>query len=61
MKGEDVKWLQFQLAKAGFDPNGIDGSFGNGCYRAVIAYQQARGLTVDGSVGPATRSYLAKE
>ena len=61
MKGEDVKWLQFQLAKAGFDPSGIDGSFGNGCYRAVIAYQKARGLAVDGSVGPATRSYLAKE
>ena len=61
MKGEDVKWLQFQLTKLGFSPSGIDGSFGNGCYRAVIAYQKARGLAADGSVGPATRSYLLKE
>ena len=61
MKGEVVKCLQFQLAKAGCELSCMEGRSGNGCYRAVIAYQKARGLAVDGSVGPATRSYLAKE
>lgn len=61
VKGNDVKWLQFQLTKLGFDPKGIDGSFGAGCYNAVIAYQKSRGLVADGSVGPATRASLLKE
>lgn len=60
-KGDDVRWLQWQLLFCGFDPNGIDGSFGNGCLSAVKAYQKSRGLDVDGSVGPATRAKLIAE
>ena len=60
-KGDDVRWLQWQLVYCGFDPKGIDGSFGGGCYTAVKAYQKSRGLAVDGSVGPATRESLIAE
>lgn len=59
--GDDVRWLQWLLVKLGFDPKGIDGSFGGGCYTAVKAYQKSRGLAVDGSVGPATRAKLLEE
>ena len=59
--GDDVRWLQWQLVHCGFDPKGIDGSFGGGCYTAVKAYQKSRGLAVDGSVGPATRESLITE
>lgn len=60
-KGDDVRWLQFQLTKLGFDPKGIDGSFGTGCFIAVLAYQKSRGLDIDGSVGPKTLGSLLKE
>lgn len=60
-KGDDVKWLQFQLTKLGFDPKGIDGYFGTGCHIAVKNYQKSRRLDVDGSVGPVTRAALLKE
>ena len=59
--GDDVRWLQWQLVHCGFDPKGIDGSFGGGCYTAVKAYQKSHGLAVDGSVGPATRESLITE
>lgn len=59
--GDDVRWLQWLLVKCGFDPKGIDGSFGGGCYTAVKTYQKSRGLAVDGSVGPATRAKLLGE
>ena len=52
--GEDVKDLQKALLKLGYDPNGIDGSFGPGCDSAVRRFQRDNGLVVDGSVGPAT-------
>lgn len=35
IKGEDVKWVQFQLQKAGVDCGEIDGSYGNGTFAAV--------------------------
>lgn len=60
-KGNDVKWLQYQLNALDFDPKGIDGSFGSGCKTAVKNYQASRGLSVDGSVGPATRTSLINE
>lgn len=51
-KGEAVKnWQTFLKAK-GYDPKGIDGSFGPGCEAATKAYQKGHGLTVDGQVGP---------
>lgn len=54
-----VTQLQKELQAWGYDPNGIDGSFGPGCEEAVKKFQQDNGLSVDGSVGPATKAKLA--
>lgn len=55
-KGEQVKALQALLIGYGYScgSSGVDGSFGSATDKAVRAYQQANGLAVDGSVGPAT-------
>ncbi|HXQ68989.1 MAG TPA: peptidoglycan-binding protein [Pyrinomonadaceae bacterium] len=50
--------LQSTLQQLGFDPRGTDGMFGPGCEAAVIAFQQSKGLTADGIVGPATMAAL---
>lgn len=55
-----VRRLQMELQARGYNPKGVDGSFGPGCEAAVKAYQADAGLTVDGSCGPATRAALAK-
>lgn len=59
--GPDVTNLQTTLAQLGFDPNGIDGVFGPGTEAAVIAFQQSKGLTPDGIVGPNTLAALQAE
>lgn len=56
--GPAVKDLQQKLKELGFDPNGVDGSFGPGTKKAVIAFQQSKGLQTDGVVGPATQAAL---
>ena len=56
--GPDVTALQQKLKDLGFDPKGVDGNFGGGTEAAVIAFQQANGLDVDGKVGPNTRAAL---
>src|SRR5262252_191215 len=56
--GPDVTALQQRLKDLGFDPNGIDGKFGPGTQAAVMAFQKANGLQVDGVVGPNTRAAL---
>jgi flagellum-specific peptidoglycan hydrolase FlgJ len=56
--GEHVKLLQERLKAAGFDPGPIDGEFGPKTDAAVRAFQQARGLEVDGVVGPQTWAAL---
>lgn len=56
--GPDVLTLQSTLKQLGFDPHGVDGAFGPGCEAAVIAFQQSKGLTPDGVVGPATMAAL---
>lgn len=56
--GPDVLTLQSTLLQLGFDPRGTDGMFGPGCEAAVIAFQQSKGLTADGMVGPATMAAL---
>ncbi|RBP59922.1 peptidoglycan hydrolase-like protein with peptidoglycan-binding domain [Alkalibaculum bacchi] len=50
--------LQYSLYANGFNPNGFDGSFGNGCRKAVMAFQEFCALTVDGSVGTQTWASL---
>lgn len=51
------KWtrlIQGMLYYNGFNPQGIDGVFGNDTVAAVKAFQKANGLVADGVVGPAT-------
>jgi hypothetical protein len=56
--GPDVKDLQQRLKDLGFDPNGVDGNFGPGTTKAVIAFQQSKGLGADGKAGPNTLAAL---
>lgn len=56
-----VEYLQEALNTAGFGPLTVDGDFGSGTHRQVIAYQQARGLQVDGTVGNQTWASLRGE
>jgi len=56
--GPDVQALQQRLSDLGFDPNGVDGNFGPGTEKAVRAFQAAKGLGVDGKVGPNTLAAL---
>ena len=56
--GPDVLTLQSALKQLGFDPRGLDGRFGPGCEAAVKAFQQSKGLTPDGIVGPRTMAAL---
>jgi peptidoglycan hydrolase-like protein with peptidoglycan-binding domain len=53
-RGPSVQVLQQALKDHGFDPGPVDGQFGPHTRAAVVAYQQAEGLTVDGIVGPQT-------
>lgn len=46
--------IQHALARRGFDPGTIDGIWGRRTESAVRAFQQAKGLLVDGIVGPVT-------
>lgn len=52
--GELVSGLQQMLLDLGFDPGGVDGSFGPATKAAVTAFQRMHGLEVDGIVGPIT-------
>jgi hypothetical protein len=54
VKGEIVRKLQRRLQERGFDPEGIDGDYGNNTQRAVNSFQQANGLTPTGEVDVVT-------
>lgn len=58
LKGDDVKAVQEALKAIGFDPGKIDGVYGQKTVAAVVAFQTARGLAVDGIVGPKTWAAL---
>ena len=56
--GNDVKWVQYALNREGFNCGEVDGIFGKGTKRQVIAFQKTKGLGADGVVGPKTREAL---
>ena len=67
MKGNDVKWVQYELVRKGFMPavnakgkSNIDGNFGKDTDKAVEAFQKSVGIKVDKKVGAVTRAYLKK-
>jgi peptidoglycan hydrolase-like protein with peptidoglycan-binding domain len=53
-RGSSVIDLQTRLASAGFSPGPVDGIFGPRTDGAVRSFQRARGLRIDGIVGPFT-------
>jgi Putative peptidoglycan binding domain len=53
-----IEELQRALSSAGYVPGPADGTFGRRTEAAVIAFQQANGLSADGVVGPETASAL---
>jgi len=57
-RGEEVKKLQENLNRLGFNCGAADGIFGPKTEAAVKAFQQRYGLAVDGIVGPATRAKI---
>jgi len=57
-RGADVQRVQQLLADHGFSPGPIDGIFGSRTELAVLAFQEAGSLRVDGLVGPNTRTTL---
>ncbi|WP_246050034.1 peptidoglycan-binding domain-containing protein [Aquibacillus sediminis] len=58
--GQFVKEIQQDFIKAGFNfpIHGADGSFGPETERAVMRFQRAYNLTIDGLVGPQTLDKL---
>lgn len=59
MTGPAVLALQQRLAALNYYPGPTDGSFGPDTLEAVWAFQEAQGLPVTGTVGPATSAALA--
>ena len=58
--GDDVKWLQWKLAKRGYDVGQIDGIFGWQTWRALVAFQKTFSKAPDGICGINTRGELKK-
>ena len=57
-KGEAVRELQIELTAMGLLNDVVDGKFGNKTRKAVIAFQEQRGLVKDGIVGKKTWAAL---
>ncbi len=57
-RNDATRCIQQALSDAGVSPGPIDGIFGNQTRAAVIVYQRANGLYVDGVVGPQTAGAL---
>ncbi|ADY55259.1 gamma-D-glutamyl-{L}-meso-diaminopimelate peptidase I [Syntrophobotulus glycolicus DSM 8271] len=58
LRGNDVAEVQALLKQRGFDPGPVDGIFGTKTEQAVRRFQNARGLSADGIVGPLTYQAL---
>ena len=56
--GGEVKEVQRRLKQWGYYSGAVDGIFGSGTKKAVIAFQKKNGLTADGIVGKATYAAL---
>ncbi|NLV16231.1 MAG: LysM peptidoglycan-binding domain-containing protein [Syntrophomonadaceae bacterium] len=59
-RGEDVRQLQQDLSGLGFSTYGVDGIFGALTQNAVLSFQKANNLQVDGIAGPITKSKLTE-
>jgi len=57
-KGGEVKEVQRRLKLWGYYNGSVDGVFGAGTKKAVIAFQKKNGLTADGVVGKSTYKAL---
>ena len=56
--GSEVRQVQQKLKRWGYYTGSVDGVFGSGTKKAVIAFQKKNGLTADGIVGAATYKAL---
>lgn len=56
--GSEVRQLQQRLKELGYLSGSVDGDFGASTEAAVIAFQQANGLTADGKAGKRTLEKL---
>jgi len=54
MSGDGVRALQRRLRALDYYDHSVDGDFGKNTYAAVVEYQTANGLTVDGVAGMTT-------
>ena len=54
MYGEDIRAVQNKLNSLGYNAGTADGYYGNDTRTAVISFQTARGIDIDGEVGPTT-------
>lgn len=57
-QGGEVKEVQRRLKQWGYYSGAVDGIFGAGTKKAVIAFQKKNGLTADGVVGKSTYAAL---
>ena len=60
-EGDAVRAMQKRLKELGYLSGSVDGSFGQATRAAVIAFQQANGLTADGKAGSATLNRMYSE
>lgn len=58
MSGADVKAVQAELKSLGYFKGAVRGNYGVITAAAVVAYQDAKGLAIDGIVGPKTWASL---
>ena len=60
-RGDVVRQLQLELETLGYATGGVDGIFGQGTRRALVAFQQEAGVATTGMLDDTTRAALAAE